>query len=200
MKGTPGSRRDVEAPAGTRPTTVWAVVLVGFMGAGKTSVGRALGRRLGWTFEDLDGRVEAREGRRIGEIFRESGEAEFRRAEHQALREALLEAETAPARILAVGGGAFVQTENASLLDRAETPTVFLDAPVDELWRRCSADAVERPLRRKEEEFRQLYGARRPRYLRARLRVETGGRKIEQVVDEIVESLGLEPAISVEEK
>jgi shikimate kinase len=144
--------------------------------------------------------VEAREGRGIGEIFRESGEREFRRAEQQALREALGEAEAGGARILAVGGGAFVQTENASLLDRAETPTVFLDAAVEELWRRCSADAVERPLRRKEDEFRQLYEARRPRYLRARLRVETGGREIEQIVDEIVRNLGLEPAVSVEEK
>lgn len=200
MKGTPGSRRDVEAPAGRRPAAVRAVVLVGFMGAGKTSVGRALGRRLGWSFEDLDDRVEAREGRRIGEIFRESGEREFRRAEHQALREALAEAESGPARVLAVGGGAFVNTENASLLDRAETPTAFLDAPVDELWRRCVADAVDRPLRREEDEFRQLYDARRPRYLHARVRVETGGREIERIVDEIVKSLGLEHAVPDEEK
>jgi shikimate kinase len=200
MKGTPGSRRDVEAPAGRRPATVRAVVLVGFMGAGKSSVGRALGRRLGWTFEDLDDRVEARERRRIMEIFREAGEAEFRRAEHQALRQALAEAETGRARILAVGGGAFVQPENASLLDRADTPTVFLDAPADELWRRCCADAVDRPLRRKEEEFRQLYEGRRPRYLHARLRVETGGREIERIVDEIVNSLGLDHAVSGEEK
>jgi shikimate kinase len=200
MKGTPGSRRDVEAPAGRRPATVWAVVLVGFMGAGKTSVGRALGRRLGWSFEDLDDRVEAREGRRIAEIFREAGEAEFRRAEHRALREALAEAETGRARILAVGGGAFVQPENASLLDRAETPTVFLDAPVDELWRRCVADAVDRPLRRKEDEFRRLYAARRPRYLHAGLRVETGHREIERIVDEIVNGLGLSHAVPAEEK
>jgi shikimate kinase len=200
MKGTPGSRRDLEAPAGRRPTTVRAVVLVGFMAAGKTSVGRALARWLRWTFEDLDDRVEARERRRIGEIFREAGEAEFRRAEHQALREALAQAETGPARILAVGGGAFVQPENASLLDHPETPTVFLDAPVDELWRRCVADAVDRPLRRKEDEFRRLYEARRPRYLCARLRVETGGREIERIVDEIVNGLGLSHAVSAEEK
>jgi len=196
----PGSRRDVEAPAGGRPATVRVVVLVGFMGAGKTSVGRALGRRLGWTFEDLDDRVEARERRKIAEIFRESGETKFRRAEHRALREALAEAETGQARILAVGGGAFVQPANASLLDRAETPTVFLDAPVDELWRRCVADTIDRPLRRKEDEFRQLYEERRPRYLYAGLRVETGSREIERIVDEIVNSLGLSHAVPDEEK
>jgi shikimate kinase len=200
MKGTPGSRRDVEAPASRRHALVRAVVLVGFMGAGKTSVGRALGRRLSWAFEDLDDRVQARERRTIAEIFREAGEAEFRRVEHQALREALAEVETGPSRILAVGGGAFVQAENASLLDRVETPTVFLDAPADELWRRCSADPVDRPLRRKEDEFRQLYEMRRPRYLHARLRVETGGREIERIVDQIVNSLALDQQVSGEEK
>jgi len=200
MKGRPGSRRDVEAPASRRHVPVRAVVLVGFMGAGKTSVGRALGRRLSWAFEDLDDRVQARERRTIAEIFREAGEAEFRRVEHQALREALAEVETGPSRILAVGGGAFVQAENASLLDRVETPTVFLDAPADELWRRCSADPVDRPLRRKEDEFRQLYEMRRPRYLHARLRVETGGREIERIVDQIVNSLALDQQVSGEEK
>lgn len=190
MKATPGSRRD--ARASTPPAAVRAVVLVGFMGAGKTSVGRFLSRRLGWAFEDLDDRVEAREGRRIGEIFRDSGEAEFRRAEHRALREALAEIETGGARVLAVGGGAFVQAENASLLDRAETPTVFLDAPVEELWQRCVADAVHRPLGRKEDEFRALYEVRRPRYLQARLRVDTWSREIERIVDEVVYSLGLD--------
>jgi shikimate kinase len=190
MKGTPGSRRDVEAPTARCNAPVRAVVLVGFMGAGKTSVGRALSERTGWRFVDLDDRVQARERRTIAEIFRESGESEFRRAEHAALRELRSEVETA-SLIVAVGGGAFTQAENASLLDAAVTPTVFLDAPVEELWRRCGADPVERPLRRKESEFRELYDARRPRYLEARVRVETGGRQIDQIVDEIVTRLGL---------
>ncbi len=190
MKGMPGSRRDLEAPAARCEPPVPVVVLVGFMGAGKTSVGRALSKRTGWRFVDLDDRVQAREQRTIAGIFRESGEAEFRRAESAALRELLQEAETTPL-ILAVGGGAFIQTENASLLGGTMTPTVFLDAPVEELWRRCGTDPVERPLRQKESEFKRLYQRRRPRYLRARLRVETGGRDIERIVDEIVNSLGL---------
>lgn len=198
MKGTPGSRRDVEAPAARCDARVRAVVLVGFMGAGKTSVGRALSEHTGWRFVDLDDRVQARERRTIAEIFRESGESEFRRAEHVALRELLAEAETA-SLIVAVGGGAFTQAESAFLLDAAVTPTVFLDAPVEELWRRCGADPVERPLRRKESEFRELYDARRPRYLEARVRVETGGRQIDQIVDEIVTRLGLEDRASGKE-
>jgi shikimate kinase len=199
MTGTPGSRRDVKAPAAGRDTPVRAVVLVGFMGAGKTSVGRALGQRLGWRFVDLDDRVQERERRSIPEIFRDSGEAEFRRAESAALQELLDEGSPSPL-VLAVGGGAFIQSANASLLDAERTPTIFLDAPVEELWQRCGAEPVERPLRRKEAEFKELYEARRPRYLRARLRVETSGRQIEQIVDEIVSTLGLQPPDSNKEK
>lgn len=199
MTGTPGSGRDVEAPAAGRDTPVRAIVLVGFMGAGKTSVGRALGHRMGWRFADLDDRIQEREQRTIATIFRDSGEAEFRRAESAALQELLGEGGASPL-VLAVGGGAFIQSANASLLETALTPTIFLDAPVEELWQRCAAEPVERPLRRKETEFKELYEARRPRYLRAQLRIETGGRKIEHIVDEIVSTLGLRPRDSNKEK
>ena len=169
-----------------------AVILVGFMGAGKTSVGRSLGARLGWRFEDLDDRVQAREGRSVAEIFRAGGEAEFRRAEHAALREALSDIERGSRLVLALGGGAFVEGDNASLLTSAATPTVYLDAAPEELWRRCGADAVERPLRRDQQTFRQLYELRRPRYLQARFQVETGGRDIDRIVNEIVDKLELQ--------
>ena len=200
MKDTLGSRRDVEAPAARRGAPVRAVFLVGHMGAGKTSVGRALGQRLGWRFEDLDDRIQAREGRRIPEIFEQSGEAEFRRSELAALRQLLAEVDSGAPLIAALGGGAFVQEKVASLLQQSGCITVFLDAPADELWRRCGADVVERPLRREEAEFRRLYETRRPRYLRAQLRVETGGREIERVVHEIVRCLKLEHRDSGEEK
>lgn len=192
MKDKLGPPRDMKSSASGHAGAIKAIVLVGFMGAGKTSVGRALGKRLGWPCEDLDDRIESRERRRIRDIFREAGEVEFRRAEHSALREALAEASVGGSRILAVGGGAFVQSGNASLLDSTETPTVFLDAPVDELWRRCSADEVDRPLRRGQDEFRELYEERRPKYLLARIRVDTGGREIERIVDEVLKCLGLE--------
>lgn len=192
MKGTPESRRDVEAPAARCEARVRAVILVGFMGAGKTSVGRALGARLGWSFQDLDDRVQAREGRTVAEIFRESGEPAFRCAEHAALQELLAETEIGPPLILALGGGAFVESSNASLLQSAGTPTVYLDAPADELWRRCGADGVVRPLRSDQDAFRRLYEMRRPKYMLARLRVETGGREIDRIVNEIVDSLDLE--------
>lgn len=166
------------------------IILIGFMGAGKTSVGRALSRRLGWPFEDLDDHIQSREGRNIEEIFRDSGEPHFRRVEHQSLRD-LLSAQQPSSRILALGGGAFVQPENQELIVASGGSTVFLDAPIDELWHRCQAEEAARPLRRDLEQFRQLYEQRRPCYLRASLRVETSGKDVETIAAEVQNSLGL---------
>ena len=172
-----------------------AVFLVGFMGAGKSSVGRVLGQRLNWIFEDLDDRIEAREGRTVAEIFRDSGESEFRRAEQAALQHLLRELRGGGARIIALGGGAYVQKENAALLRASSLPTVFLDAPVEELWQRCCTQAsetgAERPLLRSMEEFRKLYEIRRRGYSKASLQIQTGNRSVETIVAQIAETLGL---------
>ena len=172
-----------------------ALFLVGFMGAGKTSVGRTLAQRLNWAFEDLDERIERREGRTVPHIFRDSGELEFRRAEHAALKEVLEEIRCGAVKIVAVGGGAFVQESNAALLKAAQVPTVFLDAPVEELWHRCcqqaSEDGTERPLLRSIDQFRQLYEVRRASYVRASLGVQTERRTLDEIASEIVEMLGL---------
>ena len=170
---------------------VRSVFLVGFMGAGKTSVGRVLAKFLGWTFEDLDDRIVAREGRSIEAIFRDWGEAEFRRAELAALQEILQELTSSPPRIVALGGGAFAQPQAAELLAASANPIVFLDASPEELWRRCAAEANPRPLRRDPRQFRELYATRRPAYLQATLVVDTQGKSIEQVAGEILDSLGL---------
>jgi shikimate kinase len=168
------------------------VFLVGFMGAGKTSVGRALGQRLNWVFEDLDHRIEQREGRKIAEIFRDSGEPAFRLAEWAALRQVLRESQAGVARIVALGGGAFVQQKNAALLNAARLPVVFLDATVEELWQRCQRQSgLERPLRGNLRQFRQLYEVRRKHYLRASLKIETSGRAVEAIAAEIAKKLGL---------
>ena len=113
---------------GSRPaeSAANAVFLVGFMGAGKSSVGRALADRLNWVFEDLDDRIERGEGRKVAEIFRDSGESEFRRAERDALKQVLEELRGGGVRIIALGGGAFVQRQNAELLGKSQVPTVFL--------------------------------------------------------------------------
>ena len=166
------------------------------MGAGKTSVGLALGRLLDWQFEDLDDRIEQSQGRTVAEIFRTAGESEFRRAERAALSAALLEvSRRGRPRIVALGGGAFVQPGNAKRLKAAGVPTVFLDAPVEELWRRCREQASravnERPLLGSLEGFCQFHEARRQGYLKASLRIDTGSRSVEAISQEIVKTLGL---------
>jgi shikimate kinase len=167
-----------------------ALVLVGFMGAGKSSVGELLGQRLGWAFEDLDERIQQREGRSIEQIFAESGESYFRRAEYNALRELVAELGNVP-RVMALGGGAFAQPENIGLLKQAAVPTVFLDGPVDELFQRCQEQGRPRPLRSDLELFRKLYADRRGHYMTASLRVDTSGKDVNTVASEVAEALGL---------
>jgi shikimate kinase len=173
------------------------VILIGFMGAGKTSVGRALAANLGWAFEDLDERVERRAGREIVDIFRESGEDTFRKLEHSALKELLddLGSLKEKEKVIALGGGAFVQKSNAALIAAAKIPTAFLDADIEELWERCERQSrhlvIERPLMGDPQRFRNLYRERRPHYLKASLRQETGGKTVEQIAAELIEALGL---------
>ncbi|MFZ0772717.1 MAG: shikimate kinase [Candidatus Sulfotelmatobacter sp.] len=172
-----------------------AVILVGFMGAGKSSVGRALAEQLGWTFEDLDERIERRERQTVAGIFRNSGEAGFRRAENAALKELLEELRSGSEKVIGLGGGAFVHEANAALIEAVKIPTVFLDGGVEELWGRCKQQSEEqgtdRPLLGSPEGFRELYEKRRPHYLRASLRQETGGKGVEEIAAELIQALGL---------
>jgi shikimate kinase len=163
-----------------------AVALVGFMGAGKTTVGRELALRLGWQFADIDELVQEREQRTVEQIFREDGEPGFRRLECKMVQEAIKALETSP-MVLALGGG--IQ----ECLRAAEVPAVFLDAPIAELFQRCEQPGVNRPLRRSMEEFQQLYERRRPEYLKATTRIETTGKTIATVAQEIISGLNLVP-------
>jgi shikimate kinase len=177
---------------------VRAIFLVGFMGAGKSSVGRVLGEKLNCTFEDLDDRIERSEGRDITEIFRASGEAEFRQLERTALRALLEELAGDETRvvIIGLGGGAFVQKENAELLVASGVLTVFLDAPVEELWQRCVKQANEqglsRPLLKSLEQFQRLFDGRHANYMKASLRIETGGRTVDAIAREIAQAIRFE--------
>jgi len=164
------------------------IVLVGFMGAGKTTVGRLLAGKLESRFVDLDDEMVQRSGRSVAEIFEQDGEAAFRQLERETLRDLL--AGAAPT-VLAMGGGAFVQAEIAARLRRHGYTSVFLDAPLEELRRRCAAQASARPLFRDENQFRQLCESRRGGYMRADVRVDTGGKTPAQVAAEVAGALGV---------
>jgi shikimate kinase len=184
-----GSGRD----ASVRVRTPQAIFLVGFMGTGKTAVGHAMSQRLGWRFEDLDVSIATREQRTIAEIFREFGELHFRKLEHAALAELVNAARLGSHFIVALGGGAFVQSGNAELLTSPKFATVFLDTPIDELWERCCAPGeAERPLRSDPEQFRKLFEARIPHYQRASVTVRTSGKSIDQVAEEVLHQLRLQ--------
>lgn len=167
-----------------------AVALVGFMGAGKTTVGRALAARLGWRFNDLDDLIQEREGRSIEHIFRACGEARFREMERSALSSLLASGNSDPV-VLALGGGAFVHSLNQELLRQTAIPAVFLDAPVEELFRRCAQPEIQRPLRQSFDQFSGLYEERRAAYETAPVRIDTASKPIPAIVDEIMVTLHL---------
>lgn len=161
--------------------------LVGFMASGKSTVGPELARRLDWEFVDLDSRIEARERKSIPVLFREQGETSFRRAETAALEK--LTSELEQNSVVALGGGAFAQERNRHLL--RDSPTVFLNAPLEELWRRSQEDGTERPLRKDREQFARLYAERLPFYREATLTVETAGKDASSICAEIERALRL---------
>ncbi|HSK45539.1 MAG TPA: shikimate kinase, partial [Candidatus Binatia bacterium] len=105
------------------------VVLIGFMGAGKTTVGRSLAKSLRWNFLDLDDVIEQREKKTVAEIFASSGEPAFRQAESAALAALLQDRQAGSDLILALGGGAFVQKQNRDALISAGAITILLEAP-----------------------------------------------------------------------
>jgi shikimate kinase len=161
------------------------VFLIGFMGAGKTTVGQALARNLGWRFCDLDRIIEKQEHKTVAEIFAELGEASFRAAESAALAELLQEGGAHDHLVVALGGGTFVQPANREALMNANAITVLLEAPLHELRRRCANDATVRPLAMQKARFAELFEQRQSAYSLARHRIETSGKTVDQVAQEV---------------
>ena len=142
------------------------VFLTGFMGVGKSSVGRLLARRLDVPFRDLDEEVESEAGRSIAEIFAASGEARFRQIDIETLAR-LLRRPGLEDAVVATGGGTMAQADGAALLRKAGV-TVWLDAPFEVVEARIGGDADgERPLFRDPAAARRLYEARRGDYARS---------------------------------
>jgi shikimate kinase len=147
-----------------------AIYLVGFMGSGKSTVGRALADELGWHFTDLDEEIEQREGTTIAAIFDTLGEPVFREIETVALRERVRSVQMGRPQVVSLGGGAFLAEENLTLATNNGV-TVWLDCSLSMIERRIAAQ-VHRPLARDPAVLRELFHSRRDGYARADFRVE----------------------------
>ena len=164
------------------------IVLIGYRGSGKTSVGRAVAQRLGRPFVDTDALIEERAGCRIAEIFANEGEAAFRIREAAVVREVA----AVDGQVISVGGGAVLSAANIEVL-RAGGRTVWLEAPAETLWERIRGDgssAANRPdltVAGGLEEVRTLLAQREPLYRSAADEVvETARRSVDAIADEVV--------------
>jgi shikimate kinase len=205
--GPPGSTPLLSSPA----ILPRRIVLTGFMGAGKSTVGRILAARLRWPFLDIDSLITAEHGRTVAQIFADHGEEHFRRLEFEAIARVLDPGHEYQNAVIALGGGA-IETEAArELLFSSDlsgstsvpaTVTIFLAAPLPDLLARChvgpaqtheaqTREATEettpvRPLLTAAEPPEDRLARRLPHYRRAHLTVDTAGIPAVEVVERIV--------------
>ena len=144
------------------------IVIVGFMGSGKTTVARALANRLGYEVVDLDELITERVGRSPAKIIEEEGEPEFRQIETRVLREVMNEGRS---RVIALGGGAWTISENRQLISLCDARAVWLDAPFDLCWKRIETSGEHRPLAPSQTAAEKLFYDRRPLYELADVRI-----------------------------
>lgn len=168
------------------------IILTGFMGAGKTTVGRLLAEQLGWTFLDLDRHLEVRAGATVAELFSTHGEAHFRRLESSALAGALAQQRV----VLALGGGTPEQLTNRLLLEQTPaTHIIFLEAPFATLYDRCmlqgfAAPEHTRPVLSDPAEAAARFQLRQPLYRRlARFTLSVAKYTPEEAVSVLLEHL-----------
>lgn len=159
------------------------MALIGFMGAGKSSVGMALAVALRWRFVDLDRVIEKEQGRTIREIFAAAGESGFRSAETAALYRLTGVQQT----VLAVGGGAPVQPANRAFF--RDWTTFFLDAPLAELRDRTGRPGARPLLDLPPAQLRALYQQREPIYQSLGIRIHTTRKPVGAIADTILERL-----------
>lgn len=167
------------------------------MGAGKTTVGRELSRQLRWKFLDLDDLIVRRARKSVADIFSIEGEPAFRQREAKALAE-VIRRSAKRSIVVALGGGAYVQPNNFDAIRQSGCRTIHLDADLDTLTARCQREGKARPLSQDQNQFRQLYEARRSGYMKADHRVETAGKSVQQIVTEIMLQLGFSDELSPE--
>jgi shikimate kinase len=157
--------------------------LVGFMGAGKTTVARALAARLDWRAVDIDEVIEAREKATVADVFARHGEPYFRSVERTVLMEQIGSRNV----IVATGGGTYADLQNRAAIN-ADGVAVWLDVPLDRLIARIPSDG-RRPLAADRSGFERLYHQRRAAYQQAHVRLDAGGASVGALVEQLVDWL-----------
>lgn len=158
------------------------VILIGFMGTGKSAVGKRLAKKTGFAFVDLDKLIEKEAGIKISAIFERYGEAYFRNLE----KKAILSLKTMRKAVVSTGGGAVLDPQNMAAMKEAGL-VIALDADIETLWRRLKS-SQNRPLLKASDpknRMEELYNARRPFYSQAHHAVDTTGKTIKDVAKEI---------------
>ena len=153
------------------------------MGAGKTTVARVLGRRIGWRAEDIDHRIEARERRSVSAIFAREGEPYFRQAERAVLQDLLPQRNV----VISTGGGTFVDPDNRAMM-LSDGAVAWLDIPLARVVDRVRVDG-RRPLASDRVQMEQLYDRRQAAYILAHTRVDAS-RPVDEVVERLLEWIG----------
>ncbi len=176
-----------DTPALILPQTLSRIVLTGFMGAGKSTVGRQLADRIGWTFLDLDDLIQELAGIPIPEIFATVGEPQLRRLESRALARALAR----PRTVIALGGGAPEAIGNRLLIEQTPgTVAIFLDAPFPTLFDRCLLQEIDRPVLADPTLAELRFASRHPLYRRlARHTIDTATQSPHETTETILTTL-----------
>jgi shikimate kinase len=162
------------------------IALIGFMGSGKTTVGRLVATKLGYRFLDLDILITENAGKSIREIFEEDGEESFRRIES----DTLYSVREMNRLVIATGGGAPIRQENQEFFENLAT-TFYLEVSFKEFLDRAGRDPARPMLDRSEEEVKQLYKSRLPIYRSLGQRVITDSRTPQDIAAEILKKLAV---------
>ena len=163
------------------------IVLCGFMGSGKSTIGNLLSKKMGMAFIDLDAYIEKKENKSVSQIFADSGEEYFRQLEKNAVKELAYKKSV----ILATGGGTLTFQENVDVLRNADNKIILLDLPVEVVEQRLQGDTKRPLLNRpdKEKVMRELYEKRLPLYRNAADIVVNAANSPMQVCMEIMANL-----------
>jgi shikimate kinase len=179
------SAQSVSIPSYAAPRRI---VLTGFMGSGKSTVGPLVAQRLGWTFVDVDDVIEAEAGATIAELFAREGEARFRDREHATIARI----GAAEERVLALGGGAIERAQTRELLlNTPGTLLVHLEVELATTLARCSGTEHIRPLLADQANLGNRYARRLPLYREAHFSISVDALTPDEVVDEILSVAGL---------